>query len=143
MKLTENFTLEELIYSDTANKYKINNTPSIEVIQNLQRLCKEVLQPIRNEYGYPIIVTSGYRCKELNDKLKGSKTSQHLKGEAVDIKCNHTTKAQLFNLIKKMIDNKKIKVGQLIWESGTVREPNWIHLSLPYTKTNQILYLYS
>lgn len=142
-KITDNFTLEELVNSSTATKFNIDNTPDEKIKKNLKRLCEEVLQPIRDEYGYPIIVTSGYRCKELNDKVKGSKTSQHLKGEAADIKCTSTSKAYLFNLIKEMIDKKRITVGQLIWEYGTKKEPNWVHISLPYTKTNQILYLYS
>lgn len=142
-KLSENFTLEEMIKSDTAKKYNINNQPSKEEIDNLKRLVHDILQPIRDKYGYPITVTSGYRCSQLNSKVGGSKTSQHLKGQAVDIKCSQTSKAYLFYLIKEMIEKGEIKVGQLIWEYGTKYEPNWIHVSLPYTKTNQILYLFS
>jgi len=142
-KLSENFSLEEMIASATAKAKKIDNTPSPDIIAKLEKLCKEVLQPIRDKYGHAITVTSGYRCPKLNAAVGGVKNSQHLLGEAADIKCTATPKAYLFNLIKEMINNKELKVGQLIWEYGTKKEPNWIHVSLPYKKTNQIIYLYS
>lgn len=142
-QLTEHFTLEEFIESSTAKAKKINNSPTAEHKANLLRLCKEVLQPIRNKYGKCITINSGYRCPKLNAAVGGVKTSQHLTGAAADISCTATSKAYLFNLIKEMIDKGEIKVGQLIWEYGTKKEPQWIHVSLPYNKTNQILYLYS
>jgi len=143
MKLSENFTLEELYASGTAARKGIDNYPSPIVQQNLQMLAKKVLQPIRNAYGHPIKVTSGYRCAALNKAVNGSKTSQHLTGCAADIKCTHTSKAYLFRLILRLIREKKIVVGQLIWEYGNVDEPSWIHVSLPMaTKKNQVLYLY-
>ena len=142
-KLTDNFSLEELIASSTAIENNIDNTPDPEIKANLERLCKEILQPIRSKYGRAIIVTSGYRCKKLNEVIGGTKTSQHLTGCAADIKCLATSKAELFDVIKDMINKGEIKVGQLIWEYGTKKEPKWIHVSLPYTKVNQILYIYS
>lgn len=142
-KLTNNFSLEELTASATAKAKKIDNTPTPEVKANLERLCKEVLQPIRDKYGRAITITSGYRSPKLNAAVGGVKNSQHLIGQAADIKCTATSKAVLFNLIKDMINKGEIKVGQLIWEYGTKKEPNWIHVSLPYTKKNQIIYLYS
>lgn len=142
-QLTKNFSLEELTASATAKAKKIDNTPTLQVRANLEKLCKEVLQPIRDKYGKAITVTSGYRSPKLNAAVGGVKTSQHMVGQAADIKCTGTSKAYLFNLIKSMIEKKEIKVGQLIWEYGTKQEPNWIHVSLPYTKVNQILYLYS
>lgn len=143
MKLSKNFTLEELTASLTADNRGIDNTPNYTQFNEIKNLCEQVLQPIRDKYGRPIIVTSGYRCSKLNKVVGGSKTSQHLLGQAADIKCTRTTKAYLFNLIKQMIANGELKVGQLIWEYGTEEEPNWIHVSLPYKKVNQILYLYS
>lgn len=142
-KLSQNFSLEEMIASSTAKAKKIDNTPTPEVKQNLEKLCKEVLQPIRNRYNRAITVTSGYRCPKLNAAIGGVKTSQHLTGCAADIKCTATSKAVLFNIIKDMINKGEIKVGQLIWEYGTKQEPNWIHVSLPFSKVNQIIYLYS
>lgn len=141
--LSDNFTLEELISSNTAKAKGIDNTPGAIEKQNLKLLAQTVLQPIRDKYGKPISVTSGYRCPKLNAAVGGSKTSQHLKGQAADIKCTATSKAELFNLIKDMINKGELTVGQLIWEYGTKKEPNWIHVSLPYTKKNNILYLYS
>ena len=142
-KLSANFSLEELIASKTARDKKMDNTPTPEVVANLEKLCQEVLQPIRNKYGRAITVTSGYRCPKLNSAIGGVKNSQHMSGCAADIKCTATSKAVLFNIIKEMIKKEEIKVGQLIWEYGTKKEPNWIHVSLPYSKVNQILYLYS
>ena len=142
-KLSKNFSLEELIASSTAKAKGIDNTPNDTIKENLECLCKNVLQPIRDKYGRAITITSGYRSQKLNAAVGGSKKSQHLLGQAADIKCTATTKAYLFNLIKDMIKGGEIKVGQLIWEYGTKKEPNWIHVSLPYTKMNQILYLYS
>jgi len=142
-KITQNFSLEELYASSTAKAKKIDNTPTPEVKANLIKLCKEVLQPIRNKYGRAITITSGYRSPKLNAAVGGVKNSQHVLGQAADIKCTSTSKAVLFNVIKSMIEKGELKVGQLIWEYGTKQEPNWIHVSLPYSKTNQILYLYS
>lgn len=142
MKLSKNFTLEELTASTTAANRKIDNTPDRVALENLSKLANEVLQPIRDAYGHTIIVNSGYRCPKLNSIIGGSKTSQHLKGEAADIRCTATSKAELFHLIKKMMDEDQIKVGQLIWEHGTKKEPQWVHVSLATpTKRNQVLYL--
>lgn len=141
--LSDNFTLEELISSTTAKAKGIDNTPGAIEKQNLKLLAQTVLQPIRDKYGKPITITSGYRCPKLNAAVGGSKTSQHMKGQAADIKCTATSKAELFNLIKGMINKGELTVGQLIWEYGTKKEPNWIHVSLPYAKKNNILYLYS
>jgi len=141
MNITENFTLEELVFSQTAIDKGIDNTPSQEVIDNLTVLCKTILQKIRDKYGDVIKVTSGYRCTELNKVLKGSSTSQHRFGEAADITSKSDTiteNKKLFDLICEMINNKEIVVGQLINEYNY----NWIHVSLPTPKhKNQILYI--
>lgn len=145
-KLTPNFTLEELCASTTARIRRIDNTPPEAVKKNLALLARNVLQPIRDAYGFPITITSGYRCPRLNSAVGGAKTSQHMAGEAADIKCSATSKAELFNLIRNMVKRGDIQVGQLIWEYGTRKEPKWIHVSLPRTNgkpNNQIIYLYS
>ena len=140
-KITANFTFDELIYSPTANRLGIDNTPDKETKEKLIRLAKEILQPIRNKWGSAIVVTSAYRCEALNKAVGGSKTSQHRLGEAADIKVG--SKAQnkaLFNLIQKMVSNGELKVGQLIDEYGY----SWVHVSLPRTNgkpNNQILHL--
>lgn len=142
-KLSKNFTLQELTKSATADRYDIDNTPNEKEIENLKRLANNVLQPIRDKWKKSILVNSGFRCEELNTKVGGSKTSQHRKGEAADIEVANSNNAKLFNMIKGMIENNEIEVGQLIWEYGTKKEPNWIHVSLPMPhKKNQILYFY-
>ena len=143
-KLSKNFTLEELTFSITANNNGWNNTPNAEQKAFLKRLAVEVLQPIRDAWNKPIVVSSGYRCPKLNTSVGGSKTSQHLKGQAADIKAsNPADNGKLFALIKKLINEKKINVGQLIWEYGSKTCPKFVHVSLPtLKKNNQFLYYY-
>ena len=136
MNVTENFTLEELYKSSTAEKLKINNTPNEEVKNSLILLATKVLQPLRVAFGKPITVTSGYRSPLLNQAVRGAKTSQHLKGEAADLKCSDNKK--LFETSKKLIEEKKIEVGQLIDEYNY----SWVHISLPNLKhKNEILHI--
>lgn len=117
------FTIDELYYSDTANKYNIDNTPTSEVITNLTRLVDNILDKARAHFGKPIHVNSGYRCPELNEKIGGVKNSQHLKGEAADIELGSKTIEEnklLFDWIKSNCD-----FDQLIWEKGGA----WVHVS--------------
>lgn len=130
MNLSKNFTLEELTHSTTAKRKGINNTPTKEVIDNLKKLCETILQPIRNKYKKPIRITSGYRSYQLNKTLGGSSTSQHIKGEAADIDMGINENRILYELIKIMVKNKEIEVGQCIDEHSF----DWIHISLPNTK---------
>lgn len=137
-QLSEHFTLAEMTQSSTADRYNINNNVGTFEYNNLQRLCKEVLQPIRNKYGEPIRVTSGYRCPELNRRLKGSASSAHLKGLAVDIDTPNNEK--LFHLIIAMMNNGEISVDQLIDEKNF----SWLHIGLkenPDNNRNQVLHL--
>lgn len=99
-------------------------------------MVNNILQPIRDKYGKPITVTSGFRSPSVNRLVGGSANSQHCKGEAADIKCENNK--ELWDLIIDMINNKKIVVGQLIDEKNL----NWIHISLPNEKRkNQIFKL--
>ena len=125
MKLSHNFTLKELIKSDTARRLNINNTPTEDEKTCLLFLVLYLLQPMRDAFG-PTDVTSGYRCPELNLAIKGSKTSQHRFGQAADIRIPKALLTDVFNFIR---DN--LIFGQLIYEApGGGREP-WIHISLP------------
>lgn len=146
MKLTKNFSLEELVFSITANNHGIDNTPNAEAKAALKRLAVEVLQPIRDAWGKPIVVSSGYRCPKLNAAVGGVKNSQHILGQAADIKAsNPAENGKLHALIKRMIKAGTIKVGQLIWEYGNKTNPRWVHVSLPRAgkQNNQMLYYYS
>ena len=85
MRLTENFTLAEFLRSDTAARHHISNQPTWAHVLNMRNLCREVLQPLRDHFG-PIHLSSGYRCERLNELVHGVGASQHLVGEAADIR---------------------------------------------------------
>lgn len=136
--ITKNFSMEELVASNTARMKGIDNTPDKEVEARLVQLAQQVLQPLRDSYGKPIKISSGYRCQALNKAIGGVSTSQHLKGEAVDINNGQIENKKLFLLASKMIKEGVITVGQLIDEKGY----KWLHISLPDNKhRNQILHL--
>lgn len=102
MKLSKNFTLREMVKSETASRYGISNNPSPEFLVNLQKLCTDVLQPIRDEYKKSIIVSSGYRCPLLNKIVKGVPGSDHIVGAAADFHSVSDSKEdnkKLFNII--------------------------------------------
>lgn len=88
--MTSNFTLSELTRSETAISLHIDNEPGTIPLMNLKKLCENILQPLRNVYGKPIIVNSGYRSPALNAAIKGARNSQHMLGQAVDITARHT-----------------------------------------------------
>ena len=118
-----NFTIKELCNSDVAKKYKINNTPSIKVCDNLLLLITRVLQPLRDKLCKPMIITSGYRCEKLNTLIGGVSNSQHLTGQAVDFIVNDMNINDLFRFIK----NSGIIYDQLIEEHS--KNKKWIHIS--------------
>lgn len=118
MKL--NFSFSELLYSNTAEQYRIKNTPDLEEADNLLELIVYCLQPIRNKLNKPMIITSGYRCEELNNKIGGVKNSQHTKGQAVDFKVKGMTVKEVINFI---VDNG-FEFDQLINEYDM-----WVHIS--------------
>lgn len=119
------FTIEELTRSSTATTRGIDNTPTPEIKANLERLVEKVLDPLREKYGKPITVNSGYRCPELNKAVGGSKTSDHMNGFSVDITAScKKENAILFQIIKDNFD-----FDQLIWEKGNSEYPDWVHVS--------------
>lgn len=134
-KLSENFTVEELTHSDTAVRLGIDNTPDLDTLENLQFLVDNVLQPLRDMYGRPITVNSGYRCPKLNKAVGGSKTSQHMVGQAADI--TGGSKAENKRLFNLVLDNDLI-FDQLIDEKNY----SWIHISYNRDRNRQqILHL--
>jgi len=144
MKLTKNFTFEELTKSDTALRKNINNTPDKQSTAYLTELAETVLQPIRDAWGKPIVVSSGFRCYRLNRTVGGAKYSDHRYGAAADI---HTLtnypkdNEKLFNKILELAGEGKIKCRQIIDEYGY----KWIHLSINHAEKehryNEILHL--
>ena len=138
MNLSKNFTLSELTHSSTANYHNVSNNPDRFALENLTKLCNEILQPIRDKLGDSIYINSGYRSPMVNRLVGGSSSSQHIKGQAADITVGSKEgNKKLFDMIVQMIEKKEITVGQLIDES----DYKWIHISLPYRKVNQILHL--
>jgi len=160
MQFTKNFSYNELTRSSTAKRKGIDNTPGVEDIRNLQALCDTILQPIREKFGKPIIVSSGYRCPKLNKAVGGVKNSDHMYGCAADITPNpnpspalgkgvdtlsakeakRKATKELFDLIVSMIKAGEIEVKQVIDEY----DYSWIHISYQggrTSKRNQILHI--
>jgi len=126
MKLSENFSLQELTKSETALRLGMKNDPTEADIQNLKTLCEKVLQPIRDHFKMGVKVNSGFRHPEVNAKVGGSKTSDHCKGQACDIEIPSIANADLANWIS---DN--LSYTQLILEFYTTGIPDsgWVHVS--------------
>lgn len=120
------FSVSELVKSATADRLKINNTPTPAIEMNIKYLIEAVLDPLREAYGRPVYVSSGYRCDALNKAVGGAKNSQHKTGLAADIYVKGETNAVLYNLLKR----GNIAFDQLILEKGTVRNPQWVHVSI-------------
>jgi zinc D-Ala-D-Ala carboxypeptidase len=139
MKLSTHLDLSEVTRSDFAKRKGIKNMPNPEQTENLITLVNKVFEPIRVHFGVPIFISSGFRSKNLNTAIGGSLTSQHCKGEAIDIDMDGSssgvTNAMVFNFIK---DN--LKFDQLIWEFGDANNPDWVHVSYSEGKNrNQLL----
>jgi hypothetical protein len=126
MKLSNNLSLAEMTKSSTAQRRGIDNMPTPEHMENMKVLAAKIFQPIREHFNRPILISSGYRSKALNDAIGGSQTSQHSIGEAIDIDMDGTTlsNTDVFNYIK---DN--LEFDQLIWEFGNEQKPDWVHVS--------------
>jgi len=129
MRLTKNFTFEELLVSDTAARCGIENIPNENAQVNLVKLAYTVLQPIRDAWGAPIAVNSGFRCQTLNTKIGGAAKSDHIYGAAADIRTLSNTmenNKKLFELIVKMAKEGKIQCRQIIDEKNYQR----VHVSV-------------
>ena len=127
MKLSANLSLSEVLKSNTAARLGIDNSPEEFDILNLQAIAEEVFQPLRNYFGVPIFISSGFRSKKLNKAIGGSKYSQHMVGEALDIDCDmygKITNKEVFDFIKENLD-----WDQMIWEFGDDDSPDWVHVS--------------
>ena len=134
IKLTKNFTLDEMCKSRDARKLRINNVPSPKEVARLKVLCEKVLQPLRDYMGAPVIINSGYRSPELNKKVGGVRDSQHVKGEAADIRCKDRQYAEKVITFIMM----QLEFDQLILErkKGTY----WVHVSYTTDHKNRQQY---
>lgn len=124
--MTKNFTLKELCVTKTG----IHNEPNAEQKEALRLLAVNILQPARDALG-PITVTSGFRNAKVNAAIGGSRTSQHMKGEAADLQCDDN--AALFKFIKTL------DFDQLIWEFGDKEQPDWVHVSYASKNRKEVL----
>ncbi|MBR0268401.1 MAG: peptidase M15 [Prevotella sp.] len=121
MRLSRNFTLAEL----TATSHpRLQDTPTLAVIQNLQRLCVLVLQPLRDAIGRPVYINSGYRSKRLNARVGGVLNSRHLQGKAADIHCDNLDYAKVIFDILKQNPN----VDKAIIERK--KHSTWVHVQM-------------
>ena len=129
MKLSKNFTYEELCHSSVAERKGLRNRPKTKeeesvVIENLKALCMEVLQPLRDYLGKPVVISSGYRSEEVNRAVGGVKRSQHLRAEAADIHVENTE--HLLKIMHFIMDERDF--DQLIWEKNK-QGTQWVHVS--------------
>ena len=131
MKISTHLSIAEITRSDSAKRHGIDNTPTAEHLENFKLLAEKVFEPIRAHFGVPIHISSGYRSEALNKFIMGSASSQHCKGEAIDIDMDGSssgvTNKMVFDFIVANLD-----WDQIIWEFGTDFNPDWVHVS--YTK---------
>lgn len=124
------FSIGELSRSNVADRAGISNSPNTFQRMNLEKLIDRVLDPVRARIGEPIYVNSGFRSGKLNELIGGSKTSDHMKGMAADIRLQDIKQnKRLFDTIKRMGEVGLIEYRQLIWEMGNDEYPQWVHIS--------------
>lgn len=128
MKLSAHLDLSEVTRSDMAKRKGISNEPTPEHLENFKKLAENVFEKVRVHFGKPILISSGYRSAALNAAIGGASSSQHCKGEAIDIDMDGTpdgiTNKAVFDYIKDHVE-----FDQLIWEFGTAANPDWVHVS--------------
>ena len=136
MKLSKNLSLAEVTKSTTAKRLGINNVPDDEwVIENLRQVAINVFQPLRDAFGFPIYVSSGYRSPELNRAIGGSFRSQHMEGRALDIDADvyeGCTNSEIFDWIRE-----NVTFDQMVWEFGDQDNPDWVHVSYVHDGVNR------
>jgi len=128
MKLSTHLDLSEVTRSESAKRNQISNMPTGEHIANFMILAEKVFEPIREHFGVPIHISSGYRSVELNRLIKGSSSSQHCKGQAIDIDMDGTSNGVTNKMVYDYIKDN-LEFDQLIWEFGDNTNPDWVHVS--------------
>ena len=132
MQLSKHLSLAEVTRSETAKRNGISNMPTDEHIKNFKLLAEKIFEPIREHFGVPIHISSGYRSKALNTAIKGSLSSQHCSGEAIDIDMDGSTNGVTNKMVFDFIKNN-LSFDQLIFEFGTKDAPDWVHVSYEST----------
>ena len=136
MKLTDNFSLEEMLYSSMAVRKGIENVPGKEETLNLEALCSYVLEPLREEVNCAIRVFSGYRSPTVNKLVGGARMSQHMHGEAADTIAIGMSVEDFFQRIKAMVKDDRLEVDQVIQEFNS-----WVHISFTTSRKNRNQFL--
>ena len=134
MKISDNITYAEAIHSNTAKRKGIDNTPNPTQVENMKITAEKIFQPLREWVGGPIKINSFFRSPELNEAIGGSKTSQHCKGQALDIDdvYGYKTNAEMYSWV-----TENLNFDQMIWEFGTDMNPNWVHISYVSEEDNR------
>lgn len=148
IQITPHFKLSEFLYSDTVDSmkrtspilYAAQHSIDFSVLFNVYCLCGEILEPCRLHLGYPIHINSGYRCTALNKRVGGSRTSQHLKGEAADITCFDNDALFRYILHANLPFDQLIIYGRS--DSSDIRPVRFIHVSHVSKGTNRKMVLY-
>ena len=132
--ISEHISYREGVYSITATRLGIDNTPEDDQLHFMEIIAEKVFEPLREWVGGPIKINSFYRCPELNKAIGGSATSQHCKGQAMDIDdtLGRATNAEMFHWIKENLD-----FDQMIWEFGDDDNPDWVHVSYVSEEKNR------
>jgi hypothetical protein len=131
-KISKHISYKEAVKSNTAMRLNIDNTPGAYEITNMNGIAHNIFEPLREWVGGPIKINSFFRCVELNKAIGGSSKSQHCQGRALDIDdtYGHKTNAEMYEWIKENLD-----FDQMIWEFGTEKNPDWVHIS--YVSPNE------
>ena len=134
MKISDHITYAEAIHSNTAKRKQIDNTPNEKQIEAMKLLAAKIFEPLRKYVGGPIKVNSFFRSVALNEAIGGVASSQHCKGQAIDIDdvYGRKTNAEMYHWIKENLD-----FDQMIWEFGTDTQPNWVHISFISEEENR------
>jgi len=134
MKISDNITYAEAIHSNTAKRKGIDNTPNPTQVETMRLTAEKIFEPLREWAGGPIKVNSFFRSTELNTAIGGSKTSQHCKGQAIDIDdvFGYKTNSEMYTWVKE-----NLNFDQMIWEFGTDMNPNWVHISYVSEEDNR------
>ena len=132
--ISEHISYKEGVYSTTALRRGIDNTPNDEQLNNMELIAEEIFEPLRTYVGGPIKINSFFRSPELNKAIGGSTTSQHCKGQAMDIDDTYgrMTNAEMYHWI-----NENLDFDQMIWEFGADENPNWVHISYVSHRPNR------
>ena len=132
--ISEHVSYKEGVYSITATRLGVDNTPNDEQLTSMELVAEKIFEPLRKWVGGPIKINSFFRGSELNKAIGGARKSQHMRGQAMDIDDNYgnATNAEMYHWIKENLD-----FDQLIWEFGDDDSPNWLHVSYVSPEDNR------